>query len=229
VNCMRILLVEDESKVANFIEKGLQAERFVVDVAGDGQKGLDLALAHDYDLLILDLMLPGLSGTDLLSNVRRHKPNVPILILTARDALNDKLLNFEQGCDDYVTKPFAFAELVMRVKALLRRGATQKKDQLQVSDLVLDRLGRKVMRAGKPIDLTVKEFVLLEYLMANEGQVCSRNMIIEHVWDQTFDSFTNIVDVYIRYLRNKIDRSFEPPLIHTVRGVGYVLSHEIER
>jgi len=226
---MRILVVEDESKVADFIEKGLEAERFVVDVAADGQKGLELALAHDYDLLILDLMLPRLSGTDLLGSVRRQKPNVPILILTARDALTDKLLNFEQGCDDYVTKPFAFAELVMRVKALLRRGATQKKDQLQISDLVLDRLGRKVTRAGKSIDLTVKEFVLLEYLMANEGQVCSRNMIIEHVWDQTFDSFTNIVDVYIRYLRNKVDRNFEPPLIHTVRGVGYVLSHQVER
>jgi two-component system copper resistance phosphate regulon response regulator CusR len=188
-----------------------------------------MALSHDYDLIILDLMLPRLGGTDVLAGVRRNKPNLPVLILTARDALSDKLLNFERGCDDYVTKPFAFAELVMRVKALLRRGAIQKTDQLRVADLVLDRLARKVTRAGKSIDLTVKEFVLLEYLMANEGQVCSRNMIIEHVWDQSFDSFTNIVDVYIRYLRNKVDRSFEPPLIHTVRGVGYVLSYENER
>lgn len=226
---MRILVVEDEHKLANFIARGLEAERFVVDAADDGQKGLELALAHDYDLLILDLMLPKLSGTDLLAAVRRHRPNLPILILSARDALKDKLLHFEQGCDDYLTKPFAFAELVMRVKALLRRGATQKKDKLRVADLSLDRLTRKVIRAGKPVDLTVKEFVLLEYLMANEGQVCSRSMIIEHVWDQSFDSFTNIVDVYIRYLRNKIDRNFNPPLIHTVRGVGYVLSHEIER
>jgi len=226
---MRILVVEDEHKLANFIKKGLEAERFVVDVAEDGQRGVGLALAHDYDLLILDLMLPKLSGTDVLARARAQRPNLPILILTARDALPDKLMHFEQGCDDYLTKPFAFAELVMRAKALLRRGATQKRDQLQVSDLVLDRLGRKVTRAGKTIDLTVKEFVLLEYLMANEGQVCSRNMIIEHVWDQSFDSFTNIVDVYIRYLRNKIDRNFEPPLIHTVRGVGYVLSHETEK
>jgi two-component system copper resistance phosphate regulon response regulator CusR len=226
---MRILVVEDETKLANFIEKGLEAERFVVDVAEDGQRGLDLALSHDYDLIILDLMLPRLSGTDVLAGVRRHKPNLPVLILTARDALSDKLLNFEQGCDDYVTKPFAFAELVMRVKALLRRGAVQKTDQLRVGDLVLDRLARKVTRSGKSIDLTVKEFVLLEYLMANEGQVCSRNMIIEHVWDQSFDSFTNIVDVYIRYLRNKVDRAFDSPLIHTVRGVGYVLSCENER
>jgi len=226
---MRILVVEDEHKLASFIKKGLEAERFVVDSAEDGQEGLDLALAHEYDLLILDLMLPRLSGSDILASVRAQKPNLPILVLTARDSLNDKLAQFEQGCDDYVTKPFAFAELVMRVKALLRRGAIQKKDQLRVSDLVLDRLARKVTRAGRSIDLTVKEFVLLEYLMVNEGQVCSRNMIIEHVWDQSFDSFTNIVDVYIRYLRNKIDRNFEPPLIHTVRGVGYVLSHEIER
>jgi two-component system copper resistance phosphate regulon response regulator CusR len=225
---MRILVVEDKTKLANFIGKGLEAERFVVDVAEDGQKGLDLALVHDYDLLILDLMLPRLGGTEVLAAVRRHKPNLPVLILTARDGLSDKLLNFEQGCDDYVTKPFAFAELVMRVKALLRRGATQKTDQLRVADLTLDRLTRKVTRSGKSIELTVKEFVLLEYLMANEGQVCSRNMIIEHVWDQSFDSLTNIVDVYIRYLRNKVDRGFEPPLIHTVRGVGYVLSHENE-
>jgi DNA-binding response OmpR family regulator len=226
---MRILVVEDEHKLASFIAKGLEAERFVVDAADDGQKGLELALAHDYDLLILDLMLPKLSGTDVRAAVRRYRPNLPILILSARDALRDKLQHFEQGCDDYLTKPFAFAELVMRVKALLRRGATQKKDKLRVADLSLDRLTRKVIRAGKPVDLTVKEFVLLEYLMANEGQVCSRSMIIEHVWDQSFDSFTNIVDVYIRYLRNKIDRNFNPRLIHTVRGVGYVLSHEIER
>jgi DNA-binding response OmpR family regulator len=220
---MRILLVEDESKVANFIKKGLEAERFAVDVASDGRTGLDMVISTKYDLMILDLMLPVLSGADVLSEARSHRPYTPILVLTARDALKDKIRHFELGCDDYLTKPFAFAELVMRVKALLRRGAVQRRDKLEVMDLVLDRMTRKVIRAGVGIDLTVKEFVLLEYLMANVGQVCSRTMIIEHVWDQTFDSFTNIVDVYIRYLRNKIDRDFNPPLIHTVRGVGYVL------
>jgi two-component system copper resistance phosphate regulon response regulator CusR len=221
---MRILVVEDERKVASFIKKGLEAERYAVDVAFDGRTGVELALAYDCDLLSLDLMLPGLSGSDVLAMVRQHKPNLPILILTARDALADKIKHFEQGCDDYLTKPFAFAELVMRVKALLRRGAVERRNQLQVAGLVLDRVSRKVTRAGKPIDLTVKEFALLEYLITNAGQVCSRAIIIEHVWDQSFDSFTNIVDVYIRYLRNKIDRDFAPKLIHTVRGVGYVLN-----
>jgi|SRR5215469_8995705 len=226
---MRILVVEDEHKLASFIKKGLEAERYAVDTAEDGENGLELALIHDYDLLILDLLLPKLNGTEVLRAVRDRKPSLPILVLTARDALQDKIKHFEQGCDDYLTKPFAFAELVMRVKALLRRGAVQRIDQLQILDLVLDRISRKVTRAGKSIDLTAKEFIMLEYLMSNAGQVCSRNMIIEHVWDQGFDSFTNIVDVYIRYLRNKIDRDFEPPLIHTVRGVGYVLSEEKEQ
>lgn len=220
---MRILVIEDEHKVASFIKKGLEAEHYAIDVASDGQSGLELALAYEYDLLILDLMLPGLSGSDVLATVRRYKPNLPILILTARDALPDKIRHFEQGCDDYLTKPFAFAELVVRVKALLRRGAVDRRNQLQVADLVLDRVHRKVTRAGRLIDLTAKEFALLEYLMTNAGQVCSRAMIIEHVWDQSFDSFTNIVDVYVRYLRNKVDRNFEPKLIHTVRGVGYLL------
>jgi len=226
---MRILVVEDEQKLASFIKKGLEAERYAVDTAEHGENGLELALIHDYDLLILDLMLPGMSGSDVLRAVRDSKPALPILVLTARDGLQDKIKHFEQGCDDYLTKPFAFAELVMRVKALLRRGAVQRKDQLQIVDLVLDRISRRVTRAGKSIDLTAKEFILLEYLMSNAGQVCSRNMIIEHVWDQSFDSFTNIVDVYIRYLRNKVDRDFEPPLIHTVRGVGYVLTEEREQ
>jgi len=226
---MRILVIEDEYKVASFIKKGLEAERYAVDVASDGRSGIELALAYDYDLLILDLMLPGLSGTEVLATVRRRKPNLPILILTARDALQDKVMHFEQGCDDYLTKPFAFAELVMRVKALLHRRAVDRSNQLQVADLVLDRVSRQVTRAGKPIELTAKEFVLLEYLMTNAGQVCSRALIIEHVWDQSFDGFTNVVDVYVRYLRNKIDRHFEPKLIHTVRGVGYVLREEDER
>ncbi|RMG54564.1 MAG: DNA-binding response regulator [Acidobacteria bacterium] len=223
---MRILVVEDEHKVGRFIKKGLEAERYAVDIATDGRRGLELALAYDYDLLILDVMLPGVSGSNILTAVRQEKPHVPILILTARDALQEKIMHFERGCDDYLTKPFAFAELVMRVKALLRRGAVDRRDQLRVADLVLDRTGRQVTRAGKPIELTVKEFALLEYLMAHAGQVCSRAMILEHVWDRSFTGFTNIVDVYIRYLRNKIDRPFASKLIHTVRGVGYVLREE---
>ncbi len=226
VSDMRILVIEDEHKVARFIKKGLEAECYAVDIATDGQRGLELALAYDYDLLILDVMLPGVSGSDILTTVRQEKPHLPILILTARDALQEKIMHFERGCDDYLTKPFAFAELVMRVKALLRRGAVDRRDQLRVADLVLDRTGRQVTRAGKPIELTVKEFALLEYLMAHAGQVCSRAMIIEHVWDRSFTGFTNIVDVYIRYLRNKIDRPFASKLIHTVRGVGYVLREE---
>ncbi|MBI1747868.1 MAG: response regulator transcription factor [Acidobacteria bacterium] len=221
---MRILLVEDEFKMASFIKKGLEAERYAVDLVSDGPSGMERALWQDYDLLILDLMLPGLSGSDILKTVRDQKPTIPILILTARDGLPDKIKHFERGCDDYLTKPFAFAELVMRVKALLRRGAVRRSNDLQVADLVLDRNSRRVLRAGKPIDMTAKEFALLEYLMLNAGQVCSRAILIEHVWDQSFDTFTNIVDVYIRYLRNKIDRHFEPKLIHTVRGVGYVLN-----
>lgn len=226
---MRILVVEDERKVARFLKKGLEAERYAVDVAGDGQQGMALALAYDYDLVILDVMLPETSGTDVLTAVRRQKPQLPILVLTARDALQDKIKHFEKGCDDYLTKPFAFAELIMRVKALLRRGAVDRRNELQVADLVLDRTSRRVRRAGNLIDLTTKEFALLEYLMTNAGQVCSRAMIIEHVWDQSFEGFANIVDVYIRYLRNKIDRQFELKLIHTIRGVGYVIYDGRER
>lgn len=223
---MRILVIEDEVKVASFIKKGLEAERYAVDIAYDGKSGLEVALTYNYDLLILDLMLPGLSGSDVLNAIRKKKSGLPILILTARDALQDKLTHFEKGCDDYLTKPFAFAELVMRVKALLRRSTPDRRNTLQIADLILDRHGRKVIRSGKSIELTAKEFAILEFLMSNAGNVCSRNMIIEHVWDQSFDSFTNVVDVYIRYLRNKIDRNFDPKLIHTIRGVGYVLREE---
>ena len=223
---MRILVIEDEVKVASFIKKGLEAEKYAVDLAYDGKSGVEVALTYDYDLLILDLMLPGLSGSDVLKSVRSKKSDLPILVLTARDGLRDKLTHFEKGCDDYLTKPFAFAELVMRVKALLRRSAPDRRNALQIADLILDRNTRKVTRSGKSIELTAKEFAILEFLMSNAGNVCSRNMIIEHVWDQSFDPFTNVVDVYIRYLRNKIDRNCDPKLIHTVRGVGYVLRDE---
>jgi two-component system, OmpR family, copper resistance phosphate regulon response regulator CusR len=223
---MRILVIEDDRRVASFIRRGLSADKFVVDVAQEGQSGLDLALSKDYNLIILDLMLPGLAGQEVLHGIRKTNQTVPVLILTAKGAVRDKVELFEKGCDDYLTKPFAFAELQARVKALLRRGKTETRDQLQVADLCVDFNKRLVTRSGRKIELTLKEYALLEYLIRNAGQVLSRSMIVDQVWDQSFDSFTNVVDVYIRYLRNKVDQGFELKLIHTVRGVGYVLSEE---
>ena len=223
---MRILLVEDEKKVADIIARGLKAERYAVDVCHDGQQGWDTANAYDYDLIILDLMLPGLSGTEILERVRRKNTQVPILVLTARDHMEDKVSNFEKGADDYLTKPFAFAELLVRIKALLRRGPVNRSSVLRVGDLEIDRLSQKVKRAGKKIELTGKEYSLLEYLATHPGRVFSRTMIIEHVWDQSFQGLTNIVDVYVRHLREKLDDPFENKLLHTVRGVGYSLSDE---
>jgi two-component system copper resistance phosphate regulon response regulator CusR len=221
---MRILLVEDEAKMAGFIERGLAAERYAVDVARDGREGLDFAVAYHYDLIILDLMLPFLNGSDVLRKIRDRNTQVPVLILTARDAMQDKVKNFEAGADDYLTKPFAFEELLVRIKALLRRGPVNRSSSIKVGDLELDRLTQQVKRGGRRIELTLKEYALLEYLLVNAGRVLSRNMIIEHVWDQSFDGITNIVDVYIRHLRNKIDEGTDKKLIRTVRGVGYVVS-----
>jgi DNA-binding response OmpR family regulator len=223
---MRCLLVEDEKKVADFVSRGLRAERFAVDVAHEGNAGWDYASRFDYDIVILDLMLPGLSGTDLLTRMRKQNSRTPVLILTALDATADKVKHFDAGADDYLTKPFAFAELLVRVRALLRRGPINQSSVLRVADLELDRLAKQVKRAGKRIELTSKEYALLEYLMANAERVLSRTMIIEHVWDQSFHGLTNIVDVYVRHLRSKVDDAHAKKLIRTVRGAGYCLSDE---
>ena len=225
---MRCLLVEDEKKVADFVARGLRAERFAIDVAYDGQAGWDFISRCDYDLIILDLMLPGLSGSELLERIRRKTHRTPVLILTARDATADKVRHFDAGADDYLTKPFAFAELLVRAKALLRRGPINQASVLRAADLELDRLSQQVKRAGKRIAVTSKEYALLEYLLANAGRVLSRTMIIEHVWDQSFQGLTNIVDVYVRHLRAKVDDSHPKKLIRTIRGAGYCLSDESE-
>ncbi len=225
---MRILIVEDEKKVSELVARALRAERFAVDLADDGLQGWQLVQSYEYDLIILDLMLPQLGGTELLHRIRRRSQHVPILILTARDATEEKVRNFEAGADDYLTKPFAFAELVMRVKALLRRGPVPRSSVLRVADLEVDRLTQQVRRAGRRIELTPKEYALLEYLAVNPGRVFSRTMIIEHVWDQSFEGLTNIVDVYVRHLRAKIDDPFPVKLIRTVRGVGYGLGERTD-
>ena len=218
---MRILIVEDDRKLAAYVGRGLRAERFAVDIAEDGIAGQQYLEAYPYDLLILDLMLPRLSGGELLRRVRRTCGTLPVLVLTARDATDDKVMHFEAGADDYLTKPFDFAELVVRVRALLRRTPAEHNDVLRIDDLELHRLTQRVYRGGQRIDLTAKEYSLLEYLMSSAGRVFSRTMILEHVWDQSFQGVTNIVDVYVRYLRRKIDQPFPVALIHTVRGVGY--------
>jgi DNA-binding response OmpR family regulator len=220
---MRLLVIEDDRKLAEFVARGLRAERFSVDIAGDGIEGQRYLDTYQYDLLILDLMLPKLSGGELLRRARHSHSTLPVLVLTARDATEDKVTQFEAGADDYLTKPFDFAELLVRVKALLRRTPVARTDVLRVADLELDRLTQQVRRGSQRIELTAKEYALLEYLMSSAGRVFSRTMILEHVWDQSFEGVTNIVDVYVRYLRRKIDEPFPVELIHTVRGVGYCI------
>jgi two-component system copper resistance phosphate regulon response regulator CusR len=225
---MRILVIEDERKVAEFVARGLRDQRFAVDVSNDGQTGWEMANSCHYDLVILDLMLPGLSGLEVLKRIRRRGSQVPVLILTARAGTPEKVQNFEAGADDYLTKPFAFDELLVRVKALLRRGSPDRSNLLLIGDLEIDRQKQEAKRAGKRIELTPKEYSLLEYLSANAGRIMSRTMIIEHVWDESFQGLTNIVDVYVRHLRSKVDDENPKKLIHTVRGVGYSISDEAE-
>ncbi len=220
---MRLLIVEDEKKVAGFIKKGLEEETYAVDVAYDGEEGFHLAELNQYDMIILDLMLPKMDGLEVLTRLRDKKVNTPILLLTAKDAVEDKVMGLNKGADDYLTKPFAFSELLARVRSLLRRGQAETKTELKVSDLSLDMVSHKVNRNGEEIELTGKEYSLLEYFMRNEGKVLTRTMIAEHVWDYNFDTFTNVIDVYVNHLRKKIDKKYPVKLLHTLRGIGYVM------
>jgi DNA-binding response OmpR family regulator len=220
---MRILIVEDEKKVASFIKKGLQQEGYAADTVHDGADAVHNAALFEYDLVILDLMLPTKPGLEVMREIRSKKPKLPVLVLTAKGAVNDKVAGLDAGADDYLIKPFAFAELSARIRALLRRG-TQENPALRLADLEMDTASRQVRRAGQSIDLKLKEYALLEFLLRNVHRPVTRTMIVEHVWDIHFDSVSNVVDVHINSLRNKIDKGFQHPLIHTVRGVGYMLT-----
>jgi heavy metal response regulator len=220
---MRLLIVEDEKKIADFIKRGLKEEGYSVDTAPDGEEGHFLATTQEYDLIVLDLMLPKMDGLTLCRKLRSEKITTPIFMLTAKDAVKDKVTGLDAGADDYLTKPFAFEEFLARVRALLRVREDGSATKLQVDDLIADLLTHKVSRGTKEIILTTKEFALLEYLMRHAGVLVTRTMISEHVWDINFDTFTNVIDVYINYLRKKIDHGFKKKLIHTVRGRGYIL------
>jgi two-component system OmpR family response regulator len=221
---MRTLLIEDDIKIASFIEKGLKAAGFAVDHAPNGRDGLHLALTEPYDAAIIDLMLPGLDGLAVIERMRREKINIPVIILSARDSIDDRVRGLGAGGDDYLTKPFSFSELLARIHALMRRASgAAEPTRLRVGNLAMDLISREVVREDRKIDLQPREFALLEYLMRNTGRVVSKTMIMEHVWDYHFDPMTNVVEARISRLRNKIDKPFERKLIHTVRGVGYVL------
>lgn len=220
---MRVLVAEDDVPLASFLRKGLEAEHYAVDVAPDGDDARWMASECDYDLMILDLNLPKIDGISVLRTVRPKKPTLPILVLTGRSRIEDRVQCLDCGADDCVIKPFSYTELSARVRALLRRQPFTSETLLKIADLELNRVERTVQRAGKRIELTSKEFGLLEYLLRNTGHRLTRSMIIEHVWNLSFDTGTNIVDVYVNYLRRKIDDGFTPRLIHTVRGVGYEL------
>jgi heavy metal response regulator len=220
---MHVLVVEDERKVASFIQRGLEAEHYSVDVEYDGEAGFLRLCDGNYDLVILDVNLPKRDGLTVLRDIRNQRLNVPVLLLTARDTTADKVAGLDQGADDYLTKPFAFEELLARIRALLRRGTPAPVPLLSIADLQLDPVTHQVTRAGKRLDLTAKEFALLEFFLRRPGRVLSRTLIAQHVWGVDFDTFTNVIDVYVNYLRKKIDADFELKLLHTVRGVGYVL------
>ena len=221
---MRVLVVEDDSSIAEFVASGLRQEGYAVDVADNGVDGLELARSQPYDAAVVDVMLPRLDGLSLVTALRRADVGTPVLFLSARHSVDDRVRGLQTGGDDYLTKPFAFPELLARLQALTRRGhLSLEPTQLTVADLHLDRLTRKVERAGVPIELRPREFALLEYLMRHQGKVVSKTMIVSHIWDYSFDTGTNAVDVLVHRLRDKIDRGFEPRLLHTVRGVGYVL------
>jgi DNA-binding response OmpR family regulator len=220
---MRILVVEDDRKVANFIQSGLSEEGYAVDVLYEGTHAGEQANAFDYDAVVLDLMLPGRSGFQVLRDIRARKSSLPILILTAKDTVQERVAGLDGGADDYMVKPFALAELSARLRAVMRRGASRE-TVLKVADLEMDTVRRAVRRAGRPIDLKPKEYALLEFLVRNSDRPVTKSLIIEHVWNIHFDSVSNVVEVHINSLRNKIDRGFERPLIHTIRGVGYILT-----
>jgi two-component system copper resistance phosphate regulon response regulator CusR len=220
---MRILIAEDEKKSASYLSKGLKEHGFVVDTAVDGDEGLHCALTNDYDIIVLDVMLPKRDGWSVLRELRRGGKQTPVLFLTARDAVHDRVKGLELGADDYLVKPFAFSELLARIRSVLRRRSPGELESLRIGDLEIDHIRHKATRSGKRLDLTPKEFSLLSYLARRSGEVLSRTMIAEHVWDMNFDSDTNVVDVHIRRLRAKVDDPFSQKLIHTVRGVGYVL------
>ncbi|MEE8185144.1 MAG: response regulator transcription factor [Thermodesulfobacteriota bacterium] len=222
---MRILVVEDEKKVAGFIKRGLEEETYAVDVAYDGMEGQQLAENNEYDVIVLDIMLPKKDGIEVLKELREKDIKTPVLLLTARDSVDDRVRGLDSGADDYLTKPFAFAELTARLKALMRRGEYGL-TVLKFKDISLDPATRRAKRGEREIELTVKEYALLEYFLRNPDRVLTRTMIAEHVWDYTFDSETNVVDVYINHLRNKIDKDEKQKFIHTIRGVGYVLREE---
>ncbi len=220
---MRILVVEDDKAVAGFLKKGLEAEQYAVDIASDGEEARFMAEEFDYDLVVLDLNLPRVDGFEVLSQIRAKKSSLPILVLTARVLVKDRVNGLDRGADDYLTKPFSFSELSARVRALLRRSGRPSELVLRIGDLEMDRVERTVKRGGRRIELTPKEFALLEYLMRNVGRRVTRTMIVEHVWNLSFDTMTNVVDVYINYLRKKVDEGFDHKLIQTIRGVGYQL------
>jgi len=220
---MRILVIEDEKKISDFIKRGLKEEGYAVDSAYDGENGLFMAKTNEYDLIILDLMLPKMDGIAVCRKLREEKNPAPVIMLTAKDTVRDKVAGLDSGADDYLTKPFAFEELLARVRAILRKKDSGQPEKLKAADLELDLYTHKVYRDGKEILLTAKEYALLEYLMRNAGSIVTRTMISEHVWDIDFDTFTNVIDVYVNYLRNKIDAGHSKKLIQTIRSRGYML------